>query len=149
MILNVLKFLKCPSKNKKNLGLTWYMYCFWFIFLSFPLNFGLKNGVLLYKGITFKTITSYFFLDCEQWIHRYCLDSLEELCPKKKKNRPPSSVFNIPRPHAGKLPMNSHTAVYSYTCMNFMWGWEEAVLVLHYWCMRLRLNPEPPWGGAH
>lgn len=95
----------------------------------------------------FKTITSYFFLDCEQWIHRYCLDSLEELCPKKKKNRPPSSVFNIPRPHAGKLPMNSHTAAYSY--MNFMWGWEEAVLVLHYWCMRLRLNPEPPWGGAH
>lgn len=34
-------------------------------------------------------------------------------------------MFNIPRPHAGKLPMNSHTAVYSY--MNFMWGWEEAV----------------------
>ncbi|XP_056012869.1 rho guanine nucleotide exchange factor 11-like isoform X34 [Ostrea edulis] len=30
--------------------------------------------------------------NCEQWIHKYCLDSLEEFCPKKKRNRPLSTI---------------------------------------------------------
>ncbi|XP_061164873.1 rho guanine nucleotide exchange factor 11-like isoform X7 [Saccostrea echinata] len=45
-------------------------------------------------------IQGYQCSNCEQWIHKYCLDSLEDQCPKKKRPRPHSSVFNIPRPQA-------------------------------------------------
>lgn len=68
-----------------------------------------------------------FFSDCEQWIHRYCLDSLEEQCPKKKKNRPPSSVFNIPRPHAGK-PLINNLMLYKYLDEFNVGGGDEQIL---------------------
>ncbi|XP_078323651.1 rho guanine nucleotide exchange factor 11-like isoform X5 [Crassostrea virginica] len=38
-------------------------------------------------------IQGYQCSNCEQWIHRYCVEGVEEHCPKKKRIRPPSSVF--------------------------------------------------------
>ncbi|XP_061164874.1 rho guanine nucleotide exchange factor 11-like isoform X8 [Saccostrea echinata] len=52
-------------------------------------------------------IQGYQCSNCEQWIHKYCLDSLEDQCPKKKRPRPHSSVFNIPRPQADRHSSSS------------------------------------------
>eukprot|EP00105_Crassostrea_gigas_P014144 XP_011430706.1 PREDICTED: rho guanine nucleotide exchange factor 11 isoform X10 [Crassostrea gigas] len=66
-----------------------------------PQHFSRVENCLFCKELIWGVgIQGYQCSNCEQWIHKYCLDSLEEQCPKKKKNRPPSSVFNIPRPHA-------------------------------------------------
>ncbi|XP_062571786.1 rho guanine nucleotide exchange factor 11-like isoform X7 [Saccostrea cucullata] len=52
-------------------------------------------------------IQGYQCSNCESWIHKYCLDSLEDQCPKKKRPRPHSSVFNIPRPQADRNSSSS------------------------------------------
>ncbi|XP_011430726.3 rho guanine nucleotide exchange factor 11 isoform X28 [Magallana gigas] len=73
-----------------------------------PQHFSRVENCLFCKELIWGVgIQGYQCSNCEQWIHKYCLDSLEEQCPKKKKNRPPSSVFNIPRPHADRHSTSS------------------------------------------